>query len=547
MSATTQSEVSNARLALEESMTVSEPSEIVSGQTLLKSSERDLTNALLIVLVPVVAIEMFFHANAKAMWFDEVLTIFVSTQAHVSGIWDLLRHGVDGHPPTFYLIERLMSKLGGNERITFRLPAFAGFFCSMTCVFVFVRRRAGSIIALISTSALLLTNLFSPFAFEARSYGLMVASIAVALLCYDRVESRLWAFLFALSLAAACAFHFYGAISFFPFGLAELTYLVTEHRFRTRVWSAFLAGGLPYLAFWPILHEQKLLYGAHFWAVPTFWNFALSLEEVLQLPMGFSLAVFAAAIIYLIHLTYTGKFRERPTGSSGSGFSLSDTALTIGFLAIPAVTYVLAIIGHGGVSGRYVVSATLGVSLLVSLVMSRLKKPAILSIGLVVLFAFAFQEAAFWRYELRPREVKDAMELPMKAAEKLNLPVVISDPLQYLTEWHRASSEFKARLFVLADPQAQYSASGSDTGTLLLLTLKNYAPIQVQTFSEFAPNHRKFLVFSNGDRWDYWPRWLILHGYTVTAIDVDPQGKGVLEDSDPIKAILYSVDLDERK
>jgi len=533
---------------MEDSRGPSRPSKLDGIRSFFKTSEEDLARALFILLFALVLFETLFRAISTTLWFDEILTIFISSQAHVSGIWDLLKHGVDGHPPGIYLIEHVMGKLGGNDFIKFRLPSIAAFLCVMTCLFVFLRRRAGGLVAVISVAAILLTNLYDPFSFAARSYCLMVACIAVALLSYERANSRIWAFIFAMSLAAASSLHFYGVLSFFPFGLAELTVLATERRFRTKVWLGFLAGVLPYFFFWPILSEMRSLYGAHFWAAPTFWNFALSLGELLHLAPSFSFAIFAATLFYLIYLTYTRNIGARPAQASGLGFSLPDVALTFGFFTLPVVTLVFAKIAHGGLTSRYILSTALGISLALSLVLSRVKKPALLSVGLFILGMFAYQEAALWRFVLKAREIQDPMQASLQEGRERNLPVVISNGDLFLPAWYRATDEFKSYLYFLADPQEQYSASGGDTTALVLLNLKNYAPIHVETFPDFAQNHRSFLLFSNGDAEDSWPRWLVQRGYSVRAISIGPPNKAVMEDTPDLpKNILYLVDLDERK
>jgi hypothetical protein len=513
-----------------------------------EGSREELPRTIFKFLIPVLIVEVLFRAVSKGLWFDEILTTFVSGQTHLSGLWNLLVQGVDGHPPGNYLIERVMGKLGGNERVIFRLPALTAFICVFSCMFSFIRQRAGSLIALVSVSALLITNLYNPFAFEARSYGLMIACITIALMCYVRSESKVWAFLFAVSLAAACSMHFYAVLAFFPFGLAELAYIATERKFRPRIWLAFVAGAVPYVAFWPILRAQRVLYGAHFWATPTFANFAKSLGELTYLKASFSLAIFTAALFYLVYLVFSGKFRQRPETVAADGYSAVEAALILGFFAMPVVTYAIAKIGHGGLSGRYLTVTDLGICLVLSLFLSRMKKPAIITVGLFIFCMFLFQEGTYWADVLRPHEIKDLMAAPEKMSERLDIPLVVSNGLVFLPVWQRADEQIKSRLYFLADPQEQVLASGSDTTTLLLMTLKKFAPIQVESFPDFSQNHRKFLLYSNGDIQDFWPRWLVQHGYSPRAVYVENPPSSVVEDSyDPPKAILYMVDLDERK
>lgn len=510
-----------------------------------QDSAEAVARTLFRFLIPVLIIEILFRSISRGLWFDEILTKFVSGQAHISGLWNLLVQGVDGHPPGNYLIERMMGKLWGNERVVYRLPALVAFVCVFSCMFSFIRQRAGSLIALVSVSALLVTNLFDPFAFEARSYGLMIACMAFAILCYARAESKGWAFLFALSLAAASSMHFYAALAFFPFGLAELTYCITKREFRTRIWLAFVAGVIPYVAFWPILRAQRVLYGEHFWATPTFATFATSLAELASLRTSFSLAIFTTALCYLIYSVFSEEFR-RPENARAEGYSTVEAALILGFFAMPLVTFAAAKIGHGGLAGRYVTVTDLGICLGLSLFLSRMKKPAIVSVGLLVFCMFLFQEVRYWEDVFKPHAIKDPMAVSAEMSERMDIPLVISNGLVFLPLWQRANEQLKPHLYFLADPKEQVLASGSDTTTLLLITLKNFAPVQVESFPDFSRVHRKFLLYSNGDRQDLWPRWLVKHGYFPRAVSIENPDIGVVDDGpDPAKAILYLVDLDE--
>jgi hypothetical protein len=509
--------------------------------------DEELVKAILVILIPFLILESFFRTISKSFWFDEILTIFVSSQAHVSTMWDLLMHGVDTHPLGLYVIEHVMGKFGGNGRLAYRLPSALAFLCAMQCVFIFVRRRAGSLIALIAASTLLLTNFYSAYAFEARPYSMLVAAISVALLCYERADSKIRTFGFALCLAAASSLHFYAFFAFVPFALAELIYLLTERRFRTSIWAGFVIGILPYIVFMPVIHETRSLYGARFWAPPTFWRFASSMGELTRSMTGFGVAAFACALIYFLHAIYVSRNVTRGTSAPGSGFSLPDLGMTFGFLTIPILTFVFAKIAQGGITGRYSITATLGISLAVGQMLSRLKRPTILLAGIFLLTMFVFQEGLFWRNVMRARGLQDPMQVVAQEAEELNLPVVISHGIVYLPAWYGAREPFKSRLHFLADPEEQYAASGSDTTTLDLVTLKNYAPVNVDPFPDFATVNRSFLLYSDGDPEDFWPRWLIKHGYSLRVIDIDSQAKNPSEPDLPYqpKSILFRVDLDK--
>jgi uncharacterized membrane protein len=129
------------------------------------------------------------RAASKPLWFDELLTQAVSRQPNLSAIWNVLKNGVDGNPPLFYLIERVASKVVSNEMIAYRIVPALAFACIVICIYAFVRRRSGASVALICTVLLFVTPLSNKYALEARPYSLLAACLAIALVCYQRLPA----------------------------------------------------------------------------------------------------------------------------------------------------------------------------------------------------------------------------------------------------------------------------------------------------------------------------------------------------------------------
>src|SRR5262249_29713654 len=113
--------------------------------------------------------------TGKVYWYDELLTQLVTSQGSVSGIMVALRGPLDGQPPVFYVIEHLASRLIANQDIALRLPSALGVVCTMLCVYVFLHRQSGRVVALLTATFLLMTALFKVYAVEARPYSLVVA------------------------------------------------------------------------------------------------------------------------------------------------------------------------------------------------------------------------------------------------------------------------------------------------------------------------------------------------------------------------------------
>src|SRR5208337_4725202 len=99
-----------------------------------------------------------------------------------------------------------------------RLPSILAMDCTLICMFLYMNKCSGTLVAFLCTLLLLSTSIFIPQAVNARSYSMLVACIAFALVCYQRLPSLLWAALLGLSLALAQSLHYYAIFALVPFG-----------------------------------------------------------------------------------------------------------------------------------------------------------------------------------------------------------------------------------------------------------------------------------------------------------------------------------------
>jgi len=131
-------------------------------------------------------------ASAGPLWFDELLTLTVSSQPDLHGMWSAITRGFDSQPPLFYLLERACLKLPIAKQIALRLPSIPAFPLFLIFVFMYVQRRSREIIACLCAHLFLSTSLLQTYQTEARGYCLMMACIAFALVCCQMLPSVRW-------------------------------------------------------------------------------------------------------------------------------------------------------------------------------------------------------------------------------------------------------------------------------------------------------------------------------------------------------------------
>jgi hypothetical protein len=463
-----------------------------AGQSLFQVPSAKVIHWLMGLMVVYVIVRSIVAAATKPFWFDEFLTLTISSLPNLKAVWGALSRALDSPPLGFYVVEREFIGLLQNKHIALRLASILAFPCTLICVFVYVKKRSGEAIGLICALLLLLTSLFHSHAVDARPYSMMIACIAIALVCYQRVPSPTWTVMLGLSLTLAQSLHYFAVFSMIPFGVAEFVYFLSARRFRWPVWVALALGPAPLLFFWPLLSNFKAYYGAHPWAHYSLSSIPLTYGSFFLTGGAFSFAVVAVCATGVVggRLLPT---KEAPNESIGRDSAEASLLLTL--LLLPFPTALALHLFHGMMVDRYVVASVLGVALSLGCVMSLARGRVVLIFAVFILSTIALHEFTFWRaaHSLRLDNPASPVEALAQKAGHTDLPVVISDGNTYLQITYYGSPESKKRFFFLQDGQKAVQYSGTDSVDKAYQLLPSYLPLQVEPLSEFVAAHRTFL------------------------------------------------------
>jgi len=477
----------------------------------------------LVVLYAVV--RSVFAAAARPFWYDELMTLAVSTQGTWRGIVTALRAPLDGQPPPSYLIESFALKLPASQEIALRVPSVIAFVVTLVCVFLYMKRTSGEIVGLLCASSLLATALFHTYAIEARPYSMVVACLAFALFCYDRVSSPLWTALFAVALASAQALHYLAFLAMFPFGLAEMVYTLRANRIRWSVWAALGFGMLPLAIFWPLLSEFNAYYGAHNWSRLYSILPQQAYGEVLDLGWHKAEIVSIIAFILLFRQLYQ-RLKNGHADKDGDARDLSQVAMAIGFLLLPFVAWCVVTYMQSGLIGRYVLSTVLGLPVALGIILHRANKKWIIAVGLVLAFVVGRREIRFWKS--LPAGLAEVHSLYASGPDRLvaesrldDLVVVVPSVLVALPVAHYASPSIAKRLvFVTQDPEPE-NPSYTDTSDKEARLYQAYSPLRVWTYADLTNGRRAFLLLlSDRSVLGAWlPTRLLKSNWSIRTID----------------------------
>jgi 4-amino-4-deoxy-L-arabinose transferase-like glycosyltransferase len=484
---------------------------------------------MLAALIAYAAAAGMVRASVKPLWYDELYTLALSNQPRVALIWDALHHAVDTFPPLFYLVERGASALVRNERLGFRLISIAAFCCTVFCIFVFVKRQSGNTYAWICAPLLFLSTLYDTYAVEARGYSLALACLALALVCYQRADSRRWIICLAAALAGAEAFHYYAVFGFLPFALAEAAFYWETRRLRLGVWFAMLCGFTPLILAWPMLMSVKHAYGADFWAQASLGRLVNVYGWFFDLPVALGIALGFAAVAWTIGPGVWQRWNSVLVGPYDA--PIHEAALVLGWLGLPCMVFLVAKITHSGMTQRYSLPALLGFPLAAGLILPRFTRQLAALLGSFLWAALLAQEVLFFFPLIHYQDVPASARVEdlVNQAGYTQLPVVISSGLDFLEIVHSASPDQGRRFVCLVDASKAVVYAGTGNVDTNLLALRSYLSLPVYRFDEFKTRNPRFLLYSPGaGNFDWWPARLLDDGYSLELLAIGADHKARL-------------------
>jgi hypothetical protein len=447
---------------------------------------------------------MALHARAKPFWNDEIYTVLISGLPDLHSILRALSQGLDGHPPLGYVFVRAARSLPVDLHIAARVPAMIGFWIFCLCLYRFVRRRMGTWPAF---GALLLPFAAgaSAYALEARSYGLVLGCLGVALVSWQIAadgEHRRWVLpALALALAGALFSHYEAGLIYGPFCGAELFRDFRRRKIDWGIWAAFFAGLLAVLSYLPFIAGQRQ-YMAHPWAKPHLWMlFDFYENEFRQLIIP-GIAFLALAALYYAAFPRRGRTAEAGGATPMGGPRSHEMVIAALFAALPFAGMAAGLLVTHMFTDRYVIATTAGVVLLAVIVVARVSGNSPVLPAILVLVAFG----SFMEKTLPAGKFQNPIDkLPLLRQAIARGPVAIEDPLVFFETWYYLPPEMKSRVFFPLDFASADSYIGADTADRTLLAWKPWINISVPSYRGLVKSGKSFLVYYDRDR----PFWLL--------------------------------------
>ena len=465
-------------------------------------------------------IETCYFASRKLFWFDELFTVYMSRLPDFASTWRAVLSGTDFNPPLLYELTRFSELLFGEGHIAARLPGIIGFGVFCLCLFRFVSIRSSALGGFISMLFPLVTGAYW-YAYEARSYGVVLGFGGVALICWQGAAMQLerrWYWLAGLAGALACAMltHTYAVMLVVsPIVIGELARTVSFRRVDWPIWVAIMVASAAILPSVTLVRSVLLTAGS----VEFFDATLFKVAKAYQLYLAPAAGVFLGALVLLLAPQTTRPSNVSLATHVGKHQSYEIVALFV-FVLIPVFAYLTSKLTGAPFVSRYGISCVAGFAGLLGIAIAR--RPAI-AVGvlfiLVAQIGFSFLQFArsisilepsssFWLSTYTPHFMQRytmMTRVPDKA-----MPIVLLDMLEFLPIFYYAPESLAPRLTYLVDPKAE------EIGLLYLKLQKCCrAPGNVSNLPDLLSSHVRFLVYG-GPRSAYMLKYFIDAGATLT-------------------------------
>jgi hypothetical protein len=427
---------------------------------------------------------------ARPLWFDELLGYHLSKLPTVTDVWAAVQSGADSSPPLYHALVQRSFAVFGEGAWQLRLPSLVGFLVMSACLYLFVRRHCSGLAAWAAAVAPLLTA-GSVYIGEGRPYGVVLGFTSAALLCWQRSTLRPgwspWLAGAALGVAGAAGCQFFGVLALVPLGCAEAVHQLVRCRLDLLRWLTLTPALVPSAVMIPALSNLLATTGTDVWDTPTVASFVSGYRIVWGTALMVPVAVLCVAAVLRADAT------EAETRQA-TWLPSADSLAGLGFLAIPALIVLAALVSGGPFVPRFGIAALIGFGVLAAagtVVLER-RRPQWAAVFVCALIAgFVFQIADRWRRLEPPLSLPEAL-----AVDQSNLPIVMDGPLDYLQLAYYAPPDVQTRLVALVDPAAAYFYVGARRGDFLLARLQPFAPaLRIEEPASFFARHRRFLVY----------------------------------------------------
>jgi hypothetical protein len=467
--------------------------------------------ALAVLVVAVLA------ARWQPLWYDELFTLYVASEASPAATLRALLAGADTNPPVDYLLRHASLALFGNSAVAFRWPSALAFVGGLFAIYAFVRRRTGFVPAA-SAFALPVLSVATYFTHEGRAYALLFASAPIALWAWQRATERQRAGVPLLTLFLALCLgpysHYFGVLNFVPVAAGEAWRSYRRRRLDRGILGTLAAACVATLGLLVFARSATAMKQS-FWAAG---------YRVADIPgyyaglLGWAAWAWLAALGLAAGLAIGGRGRRRQPATT-AGPPQHEVVAACVLAMTPLAAFLLAALLTGALAAKYTIAFVPGMAILFGYLLNVVdawRRPAaLLALGVLTLLGLG-------RFATDVLAYRDDVPMPLRLPALLPkhgaLPVAFDSPHLFLETVYYEPQFADGRFYYPMDVATALAVRGFNNDEIALRGLTAIKPLNVADYREFLLRNREFLVVFSRDFWPGLVKALQRDGYCLQPV-----------------------------
>jgi hypothetical protein len=269
-----------------------------------------------------------------------------------------------------------------------------------------------------------------------------------------------------------------------------------------------MAGLVPLFLCLPLI-RANMMFASTFWAK----------VQWIQLPMFYYKLLIPAAVVLFALVIVVALATKISPGARELDVPAYEIAAAAGFALIPVLAISLGKFATHVFTDRYALSAILGIAILLawSLAYVTCRSTVAGCASFLVCFGwFVFSFIETRRDLMDTAQSRAATYRSLQSEMNSSLPMVIASPHLFFEISYDADIGNGRRPVYLTDLTLATKYTGSNSGEINLLGLRQLAPIDVEDFEKFLAAHKQFLLYSSTSPYEWVTGEVLRHGARVT-------------------------------
>ncbi len=453
-----------------------------------------LTYPYLLLMTICILLGSGYVACHRPLWYDEIVTYYITLLPSSIQIIKEVIAGTANNSPLDYVVRHLFMQVGGDSPLSLRFFSVLMFIINGFFLYRYVSFRIPSLPATVAFLFPVLT-LALHYSFEARFYAPLLAWAAMSLYfwqqCTQNKYKSGYLILLFLSLSLGSYTHLYGMFNYVPIFLGEVVRLYNTQNRVYKIMAAILLSAATNVFLYPFIINTAR-YSQHFW---TDLGIVKPFKIYISLLPQIGLFVAAVIIIVAVLSIFFSETRGADSSKDKPAMPVHELVATVAVCLFPFFMYIAAILVTNALDTAYCIVTVNGLAILTAYGCHAIGKKnyviGVILVSCLMLLGTLYMARTMNHYSIRGARIEPRMA---KFIESVNLPIAMSDGMDYLYYYYYLPKHLKDKVVFPIDEQYSIKYIGYNTIDVGNIALSKITRLNLPLWNDFIDKYNEYYI-----------------------------------------------------